>query len=325
MSVVEFEEDGRNPMQEENDVDNAGDVVGLGRCDDERHRYEQQQRAMPRVGGVSLPCVKESKPKEEGREGRRHFQCWCCRQRRAWLARRSGVYPIRASPQISFCLNLLHWRSTLVSSILHCFSGVLHCVFSVHRARESAKDFLLTARRKDVRSVKINWSRDMVKFKLRPSLNSPPSRHSFFSFSPSIVFVTRARALASRCWHSGGGLGNQQFLKVLVYLQSGYGVYSCEGLLPLSLTNLEIYDFLNLKKLDCNTLSHLSSLEKLDLLSCLSLQCLVEEGLPKTISELPIKNCPLLKQHFLLAELARREKEAGIFPEAYDNQAHLKA
>ncbi|CAJ1977962.1 unnamed protein product [Sphenostylis stenocarpa] len=69
-----------------------------------------------------------------------------------------------------------------------------------------------------------------------------------------------------------------------------------EGLLPLSLTTLTIYDCPNLKKLDYNGLSKLSSVEELFLRKCPILQCLPEEGLPESISTLQIINCPLLKQ-----------------------------
>ncbi|KAK7401688.1 hypothetical protein VNO78_13362 [Psophocarpus tetragonolobus] len=69
-----------------------------------------------------------------------------------------------------------------------------------------------------------------------------------------------------------------------------------EGLLPLSLTYLAIKNCSNLKKLDYKGLCHLSSLESMVLENCPSLQCLPEEGLPKSISFLLIRRCPLLKQ-----------------------------
>ncbi|XP_068491491.1 putative disease resistance RPP13-like protein 1 [Phaseolus vulgaris] len=71
-----------------------------------------------------------------------------------------------------------------------------------------------------------------------------------------------------------------------------------EGLLPLSLTSLYIKDCLNLKKLDYRGLCHLSSLQKLGISSCPILQCLSEESLPESISELSIIDCPLLKQRY---------------------------
>ncbi|XP_047149437.1 putative disease resistance RPP13-like protein 1 [Vigna umbellata] len=110
-----------------------------------------------------------------------------------------------------------------------------------------------------------------------------------------------------------GVWGTNTSLKSLYIGEVDVEFFPCEGLLPLSLTNLAIYDCPNLKKLDCNALSHLSSLEKLDLLSCPSLQCLSEQALPKSISELRIKNCPLLKQ--------RCKKQEG---EDWEKIAHIK-
>jgi len=65
-----------------------------------------------------------------------------------------------------------------------------------------------------------------------------------------------------------------------------------EGFLPRSLTSLVIQNFPNLKRLDYKGLCHLSSLTIFD---CPSLECLPEEGLPKSISSLGISGCPLLK------------------------------
>ncbi|KAG4959964.1 hypothetical protein AAZX31_13G168800 [Glycine max] len=69
-----------------------------------------------------------------------------------------------------------------------------------------------------------------------------------------------------------------------------------EGVLPHSLVTLKIYDCPDLKRLDYKGLCHLSSLKLLILEECPRLQCLPEEGLPKSISTLHISNCPLLKQ-----------------------------
>ncbi|KAL5150630.1 putative disease resistance RPP13-like protein 1 [Glycine soja] len=69
-----------------------------------------------------------------------------------------------------------------------------------------------------------------------------------------------------------------------------------EGVLPHSLLTLVIKDCGDLKRLDYKGLCHLSSLKRLILWGCPRLQCLPEEGLPKSISTLGILNCPLLKQ-----------------------------
>ena len=69
-----------------------------------------------------------------------------------------------------------------------------------------------------------------------------------------------------------------------------------EGVLPHSLVTLWIRECGDLKRLDYKGLCHLSSLKTLLLWDCPRLQCLPEEGLPKSISTLGILNCPLLKQ-----------------------------
>ncbi|XP_040864158.1 putative disease resistance protein At3g14460 isoform X2 [Glycine max] len=69
-----------------------------------------------------------------------------------------------------------------------------------------------------------------------------------------------------------------------------------EGVLPHSLVTLWIRECGDLKRLDYKGLCHLSSLETLILYDCPRLECLPEEGLPKSISTLHIDNCPLLQQ-----------------------------
>jgi len=87
-----------------------------------------------------------------------------------------------------------------------------------------------------------------------------------------------------------------------------------EGLmLPLSLSELEVSDCPNLKKLDYRALCHLSSLHAMVIRSCPVLQCLPEEGPPESISQLRIQNCPLLKQ--------RCKKQGG---EDWKTIAHIK-
>ncbi|KAL2979368.1 hypothetical protein AAZX31_13G168700 [Glycine max] len=86
-----------------------------------------------------------------------------------------------------------------------------------------------------------------------------------------------------------------------------------EGVLPHSLVNLWIRECGDLKRLDYKGLCHLSSLKTLHLFNCPRLQCLPEEGLPKSISFLRIHNCPLLKQRC-------REPEGEDWPKI----AHIK-
>ncbi|XP_028190217.1 putative disease resistance protein At3g14460 isoform X2 [Glycine soja] len=70
-----------------------------------------------------------------------------------------------------------------------------------------------------------------------------------------------------------------------------------EGVLPHSLVSLEIRKCGDLKRLDYKGICHLSSLKELTLYECPRLQCLPEEGLPKSISSLWIwGDCQLLKQ-----------------------------
>ncbi|WVZ14978.1 hypothetical protein V8G54_012544 [Vigna mungo] len=98
-------------------------------------------------------------------------------------------------------------------------------------------------------------------------------------------------------------------LKLIAFLRENLDVNTCleslsidsldvesfpdDVLLPPSLTSLKIIRCQNLKKLDYKLLYHLSSLELGD---CPNLQCLPEEGLPKSISSLQIWSCPLLEQ-----------------------------
>ncbi|RZB81687.1 putative disease resistance RPP13-like protein 1 [Glycine soja] len=85
----------------------------------------------------------------------------------------------------------------------------------------------------------------------------------------------------------------------LLILDIGGVVVEClpdEGVLPHSLVILLIRYCPDLKRLDYKGLCHLSSLKILHLQDCPRLQCLPEEGLPKSISTLHISNCPLLKQ-----------------------------
>ncbi|KAH1210470.1 putative disease resistance RPP13-like protein 1 [Glycine max] len=93
-----------------------------------------------------------------------------------------------------------------------------------------------------------------------------------------------------------GALGANPSLERLHILKVDKESFPDIDLLPLSLTYLRILLSPDLRKLDYKGLCQLSSLEKLILYDCPSLQCLPEEGLPKSISTFKIQNCPLLKQ-----------------------------
>ncbi|QCD85735.1 hypothetical protein DEO72_LG3g255 [Vigna unguiculata] len=111
-----------------------------------------------------------------------------------------------------------------------------------------------------------------------------------------------------------GAWGTEPSLGSLYIREVGAECFPGEGLLPHSLTQLLIYDCPNLKKLDYKGLCHLSSLEKLELSNCPILLSLPEEGLPNSISELKIEECPLLKQ--------RCKNEEG---EDWEKIAHIKS
>ncbi|XP_062115720.1 putative disease resistance protein At3g14460 isoform X2 [Humulus lupulus] len=63
------------------------------------------------------------------------------------------------------------------------------------------------------------------------------------------------------------------------------------GLLPTTLTALEIWYASNLETLNGKALQQLTSLTKLSIYNCQSLRCLPEEGLPISLSHVKIWNC----------------------------------
>ncbi|XP_027356843.1 putative disease resistance RPP13-like protein 1 [Abrus precatorius] len=90
---------------------------------------------------------------------------------------------------------------------------------------------------------------------------------------------------------------NNTSLETLSFGKVDVESFPDEGLLPLSVTSLEIHDCPNLKKLNYKGLCHLSSLKSLIIDDCPSLQCLPEEGLPQSISTFKIRGkCPMLIQ-----------------------------
>ena len=68
-----------------------------------------------------------------------------------------------------------------------------------------------------------------------------------------------------------------------------------EGLLPTSLTSLEISEFRRLKTLNIHAFQRL---EELFVYSCDELPCLPEESLPNSLSYLSIWDCPLLERRY---------------------------
>ena len=68
-------------------------------------------------------------------------------------------------------------------------------------------------------------------------------------------------------------------------------------LLPTSLTNLSILDFPDIVFLSSKVFQNLSSLEQLWIRSCPKLASLPKNGLPPSLLQLLIWDCPMLKQH----------------------------
>jgi len=110
-----------------------------------------------------------------------------------------------------------------------------------------------------------------------------------------------------------GAWGTNPSLEYLHIAEMDVEFFPGEGLLPLSLAHLIIDNCRNLKKLDYKGLCHLSSLWRLSLSECPILQCLPEEGLPKSISIFEISHCPLLK--------GRCKKQDG---EDWEKIAHIE-
>jgi len=109
-----------------------------------------------------------------------------------------------------------------------------------------------------------------------------------------------------------GAFGDNPCLRTLWIKEVDVECFPDEGLLPLSLTSLYICDCQNLKQLDYKGLYQLSSLKKLMLCGCNNVQRLPEEGIPKSVSNLEIRFCRLLKQRCLENEGEDWEKIAQI-------------
>ncbi|KAM6547062.1 hypothetical protein CsatB_027798 [Cannabis sativa] len=74
--------------------------------------------------------------------------------------------------------------------------------------------------------------------------------------------------------------------------------FPVKGLLPTTITSLEIWGFSELRGLDKNGLGQLTSLQTLSILFCPELQTLSEEGFPASLTSLTIKYCPLVKKKY---------------------------
>ncbi|WVZ02991.1 hypothetical protein V8G54_023797 [Vigna mungo] len=109
-----------------------------------------------------------------------------------------------------------------------------------------------------------------------------------------------------------GAFGDSSSLESLEISELDAECFPYENLLPLSLAKLTIYGFPNLEKLDYKGISQLSSLQSLAVIHCPKLQCLPEQGLPQSISNLRIFCCPLVEQ---------RCKEGG---EDWEKIAHIQ-
>ncbi|XP_024030747.1 putative disease resistance RPP13-like protein 1 [Morus notabilis] len=85
-----------------------------------------------------------------------------------------------------------------------------------------------------------------------------------------------------------------------------------EGLLPSTITELQIWDLEWLKTLDSNGLQQLTSLTSLSIGNCLNLQTITEKVLPSSLLSFTLYKCPLLEE--------KCEREKG---EYWNKIAHI--
>nr|AAR19098.1 NBS-LRR type disease resistance protein Hom-F [Glycine max] len=130
------------------------------------------------------------------------------------------------------------------------------------------------------------WIKDCPKVEMFPEGGLPSNLKSMGLYGGSYKLISLLKS----------ALGGNHSLERLVIGGVDVECLPDEGVLPHSLVNLWIRECGDLKRLDYRGLCHLSSLKTLTLWDCPRLECLPEEGLPKSISTLGILNCPLLKQ-----------------------------
>ncbi|KAK9912977.1 hypothetical protein M0R45_036806 [Rubus argutus] len=92
------------------------------------------------------------------------------------------------------------------------------------------------------------------------------------------------------------GLQRLNSLLTLTIVEIEFSVFPEEGLLPTSLTDLRFSECPNLTTLDGKGLRSLDSLQSLVIFGGPQLQCLPEEGLPNSLSQLIIFRCPFLER-----------------------------
>lgn len=108
-----------------------------------------------------------------------------------------------------------------------------------------------------------------------------------------VIWIEDCEHLTPQEW----GLNKMDSLRTLTIIGGSQNVESFpeEGLLPASLSNLQISEFRSLVTLNLRGLQFLKSLQRLEIKSCLKLHCLSEGRLPSSLTSLIIEKCPLLK------------------------------
>ncbi|KAK7401368.1 hypothetical protein VNO78_12790 [Psophocarpus tetragonolobus] len=117
----------------------------------------------------------------------------------------------------------------------------------------------------------------------------PIKLRSFYVCSPASFWTTTISewGLQSLTCLSSLHIGGDELLNALMKMQM--------PLLPTSLIFLRIYNLHEIKCLNGKWLHHLTSLEKLEIVSSCQLESLPEEGLPSSLSVFSIRRCPLLE------------------------------